>query len=393
MASLIYLDNNATTKPAPEVLAAVQICGEECWGNPSSLHLAGRKASEAIDRARAQAAALIHAVRPGEIAFTSGGTEGNNTAVRGILAARQGKRHIVTSAVEHSSVLHCCRALEKEGYRVTVLPVLRTGALDMQCLADALDDETAVVSLMWANNETGTIFPIERIAALCRQRGIPLHTDAVQAAGKIPIDVQAVPVDCLTVSGHKFHATKGVGFLYLRRGTPFRPLIVGGGQEGGRRAGTENVPQIVGLGVACELALRCVSGPNAAMQTAALRRDRFERELRARVTGMHVNGDPAARVPNTTNVSIEEVDGEAMVLQFSDAGVCCSTGSACSSGSMEPSHVLTAMQLPPPLLRGILRFSFSRYTTDTEIDRALDIIPQIVDRLRVLQPKSAKFSL
>lgn len=384
--NVIYLDNNATSRPAPEVVEAVLPFYRDRWGNPSSLHRYGRDVVGSLEEAREQAAQLIGARRPVEIVFTSGGTEGDNTVLRGAIAARPHHRHIITSAVEHSAVLHCCRNLEKEGYRVTYLGVTRNGQLDLAEFESALCDDTAIVSIMWANNETGTIFPIEHLAAVCRSRGIPFHTDAVQAVGKVPIDVNKAPVDFLSVSGHKFHAPKGVGFLYIRRGSPFRPLIVGGGQENARRAGTENVAQIVGLGMAAQLARHSVTGPQASIDRVRQLRDRLEDGLKERLTGVHVNGDITARVPNTTNLSIEGVDGEAVILGLSDVGVCASTGSACSSGSMEPSHVLVAMRLPQEHLRGTLRLSVSRYTIDEEITRALEMIPQVVERLRKFHP-------
>lgn len=380
----IYLDNNATTQPAPEVVEAMLPFYQSQWGNPSSLHAFGRNVAGAIDAARAQVAQFLGVQRPSCVVFTSSGTEADNLALHGLTRAQPDKRHIVTTAVEHSAVLRYCQNLERDGYAVTYLPVARDGTLDPAAVEAALRPDTACVALMWANNETGVVFPIPAIAALCQQRGVPLHTDAVQVAGKMPIDVEKVPVATLAISGHKLHAPKGIGALYIRRGTPFRPMFCGGGQEHGRRSGTENVAHIVGMGQACALATANLSAVGAT--TAALR-DRLERELLARIPDSHVNGATSARVPNTTNISMPGADGEGLILALSAEGLAASTGSACSQGSTEPSHVLVAMHLPPKSLQGTLRLSLSRFTTTADIDRALEIIPKVVATRRRLAPR------
>lgn len=380
----MYLDNNATTKPAPEVIEAMRPFYEAQWGNPSSLHRFGRDVANAVETARCQVAEFVGAQRASTVTFTSSGTEANNMALHGLCAAQPDKRHIITTRIEHSSVLRYCRALEQQGYTVTYLPVQRSGVLDAQTVARALRPDTACVSVMWANNETGTCLPIDAIAQLCDERMIPLHVDAVQAAAKIPLDVTRVPVAALAISGHKIHAPKGVGALYLRRGTPFRPLLHGGGQEYGRRSGTENVAQIIALGVATQLAAQHLRDVDT---TIRARRDRLECALVENIPEVHINGADAPRVPNTTNVSIHGVDGEGLILGLSDAGLAASTGSACAEGSTEPSHVLVAMGLSPDELRGTLRLSLSRYTTDDDIDRAIEIIPRVVAARRKLNPR------
>lgn len=376
---MIYLDHNATTPPAAEVIDAMLPYLREQWGNPSSLHNFGRSVASALDRAREATAALLGAARPSEVIFTSGGTESDNAAIRALAAADPKKRHIVTTAVEHSAVLQSCRALEQAGYTVTFLPVARDGTLSIDAVANAIRPDTACATIMWANNETGVCFPIPAIAELLAARGVPLHVDAVQAAGKIPIDVQRVPIATLAISAHKFHGPKGIGALYVRRGTPFTPFIAGGSQEYGRRAGTEAVPNIVGLGLAATLAKQSLDG--CATRVRALR-DRLERELLARLPGAHINGAADQRVPNTLNISFPGVDGEGLILGLSERGVCASTGSACRAGSTEPSHVLHAMRLSPAELAGTLRLSLSRYTTETEIDEAIPIIASVVQARR-----------
>lgn len=372
---MIYLDNNATTRPDPAVVAAMLPYYETHWGNPSSLHRFGREVRQAVDRAREAVAALVGARRASEIIFTSSGTEANNTAIRGICMAQPQRRHIVTTQVEHSSVLNCCRALEQEGYAVSYLPVDREGRVALADVATAIRADTAVVALMWANNETGVCFPIAEVAACCAQRGVYLHTDAVQAAGKIPIAVQEIGAASLAISAHKFHGAKGVGALYLQRGTPFRPCLVGGGQEYGRRSGTENVAQIVGMGVAAELA--ATAAQQQVVHIARLR-DQLEKGLLEALPQSLVNGAQAPRVPNTTNLSFANVDGEGLILALSDAGLAASTGSACSQGATEPSHVLRAMHLAPEHLRGTLRLSLCRDTTPELITEALAIITRVV---------------
>ena len=375
-----YLDNNATTMVAPEVVEAMLPFYGELYGNPSSMHSFGGQVKRYIDRARDQVAALLGAT-PYEVIFTGGGSESNNMAIRGALEALvPEKRHLVTTRVEHPAVGGVFQQLAKSGYRVTELAVESDGSLDMDAFRYALTPDTALVSIMWANNETGVIFPIEEIAQATRERGILLHVDAVQAAGKIPIDMAKVPVDMLSISGHKFHAPKGVGALYVRRGTRLAPLVIGGHQEWGKRAGTENVPGIVGLGRAAALAQEHLVD----VDSLAKLRDRLEAGLLARCLDARVNG--ANRVPNTLNVSFEFIEGESILLMLDDVGIAASSGSACASGSLEPSHVLRAMGVPFTAVHGSIRFSLSRYTTPAEIEYTLEQVPPIVDRLRSISP-------
>lgn len=376
-----YLDNNATTMVAPEVYAEMEPYFGRYFGNPSSMHSFGAQVKKHVDVARQRVAALLGA-DPWEIIFTAGGSEADNHAIRGALeAAPPGRQHIITTRVEHPAVLETFRYLAKRGYRVTELGVDADGALDLAELDSALTHDTALVSIMWANNETGVVFPMEEIAPLVKSRGAVLHTDAVQTAGKLAMDVSTTPVDLVAVSGHKFHAPKGIGALYIRRGTKIVPLIHGGHQEHGRRAGTENVPGIVGLGKAAELAREQVEGGEEAIRAL---RDRLEREVLATCSGARVNGK--ARVPNTTNVSFEYIEGESILLMLDDVGVAASSGSACASGSLEPSHVLRAMGVPFTAVHGSVRFSLSRYTTAADIDHTLEHLPRIVNRLREISP-------
>ncbi len=379
----IYLDNNATTRVAPEVTEAMLPFFEELWGNPSSMHTFGGQVAKHLDRARQQVAGLLGASHPSEIIFTSCGTEADNTAIRSALATQPDKRHIVTTAVEHPAVLNVCTHLEKEGYEVTFLPVDGEGRLDPDQFKAALRPDTALASIMWANNETGTIFPIERIAEITSAQGVLLHVDAVQILGKVPIDLAKTPVDFLALSGHKLHASKGVGALYVRRGTPFAPFIIGGHQERGRRGGTENVALIVGLGVAAELAARHMS--EECTGVASLR-DRLESGVLKTIPRSVLNGDKGHRLPNTTNISFESIEGEAILLMMNEYGICASSGSACTSGSLEPSHVLLAMGVPHERAHGSIRFSLSRYTTPDEIDYVVEKLPPIIERLRSLSP-------
>lgn len=381
--SIIYVDNNATTRVAPEVIDAMLPFLKDMWANPSSMHTFGGQVAKYIDRAREQVAALIGAERPSEIIFTSCGTESDNTAIRSALLASPQKRHIVTTKVEHPAVLNLCKELEKEGYHVTFLSVDGKGRLDLEEFKASLNDDTAVVSVMWANNETGVIFPIEEIADECAKRNIPLHVDAVQVVGKIPIDLSKTPITYLALSGHKLHAPKGVGALYVRRGTKFHPWMIGGHQEHGRRGGTENVASLVGLGVACELA-------RVHMETEKTRiaelRNRLEKGILESVTRSFVNGDPNVRLPNTTSISFEAIEGEAILLLMNEYGICASSGSACTSGSLLPSHVLVAMGIPFTRAHGSIRFSLSRYNTQEEIDFIIEKMPGIVSQLRSLSP-------
>jgi cysteine desulfurase len=380
---IIYVDNNATTQVAPEVIDAMLPFLKDMWANPSSMHTFGGQVAKYIDKAREQVAALIGAERASEIIFTSCGTESDNTAIRAALLVSPEKRHIVTSRVEHPAVLNLCKELEKEGYRVTFLSVDGKGRLDLEKFKTSLNDDTAIVSIMWANNETGVIFPIEEIAAECAKRNIPLHVDAVQVVGKIPIDLSKTPITYLALSGHKLHAPKGVGALYVRRGTKFHPWMIGGHQEHGRRGGTENVASIAGLGVACELAR--VHLETEKTRIAALR-DRLEKGILESVSRSFVNGDPNMRLPNTTSISFEAIEGEAILLLMNEYGICASSGSACTSGSLLPSHVLVAMGIPFTRAHGSIRFSLSRYNTQEEIDFIIEKMPGIVSQLRSLSP-------
>ncbi|MFQ6047858.1 MAG: cysteine desulfurase NifS [Phycisphaerae bacterium] len=378
---LIYLDNNATTALAPEVFDAMQPYLTELYGNPSSIHSFGQRAAQAIEQARQQVAELIGA-RPRQVVFTSGGTESDNLAIRGVLSARPDKRTIVTTAVEHPAVFQLCQQLQRDGYRVRWVGVDGLGRLDLDQFAEAIDDQTALVSVMWANNETGVIFPIEQVAAITSSRGVPLHVDAIQAVGKIPIDLANVPVDLLSISAHKLHGPKGVGALYLRRPTLIKPLLVGGHQELGQRPGTPNVAGIVGFGRACQLAAASLH----LQQRVGLLRDRLEGQICQQISIASVNGDRANRLPNTTNISFEAIEAEAILLSLSERGVCASSGSACTSGSLEPSHVLEAMRLGPRRVHGAVRFSLSRYTTQDEIDETVRLLRPIVERLVRLMP-------
>lgn len=379
----VYLDNNATTQVAPEVLEAMLPFFKELYGNPSSMHAFGGQVAQHVAQARERVAALLNA-HPDEILFTSCGTESDNHAIKGVLEAHPEKRHLVTTKVEHPAVLNVCRYLAKHhGYRLTELPVDRRGNLDLDQVAAALTPDTALLSVMTANNETGTLFPIEKIGAIAREKGVTFHTDAVQAAGKLPLDMARLPVDLLSISGHKLHAPKGIGVLYIRRGTRIMPFMHGGHQERGRRAGTENVPYIVGLGRACELArVELFEETNRLRQL----RDRLEQGLLARIPRTHINGNPDWRLPNTTNLGFEYIEGEAILLHLSAAGIAASSGSACTSGSLEPSHVLMAMEVPFTYAHGSVRFSLSKYNTDQDIDYVLATLPGIVQKLRDMSP-------
>lgn len=378
MDSVIYFDNNATTRLAPEALEAMQPYLTELYGNPSSIHGFGSQVSRKIQEAREQVAALLGAADPIEIVFTSCGTEGDNAAIRGILESQPQKRHIVTTQVEHPAVLSLCQHLEKKGYRVTWLRVDADGMLDLEELKASLSDDTALVSIMYANNETGVIFPIDAIGEIVKARGIPFHVDAVQVAGKIPLNLRQSPVDLLTISAHKFHGPKGVGALYVRRGITFRPFMIGGHQERGRRGGTENVAGIVGMGKAAELALGNM--PEDEPRVRGLR-DRLEQSLLESCPESRVNGHREKRLPNTLNMSFKFLEGEAILVLLDQNGICASTGSACTAGSSEPSHVLRAMGVPPDWIQGAVRFSLSRYTTETEVGFVNQKLPPIVQRL------------
>jgi len=380
---VIYLDNNATTRVDPDVVQAMLPFYSELYGNPSSMHSFGGGVADRIKEARENVARLLGAAAD-EIVFTSCGTESDSTAIRAAIESYPAKKHLVTSRVEHAAIKNLFESLSKKGYRTTFVPVDREGRLDLEALYDSLTDDTAIVSLMWANNETGVIFPIEEISRRVKERGIIFHTDAVQSVGKIPIDLSRTGVDMLSLSGHKIHAPKGIGALYIRKGTKFAPFLIGGHQEKGRRGGTENTAAIVGLGKAAEIAKKhMASGGYAAV--GALR-DRLENEILAQVPSTFVNGDRANRLPNTTSIAFEYVEGEAILLMLNEYGICASSGSACTSGSLEPSHVLRAMGVPFTAAHGSIRFSLSRYTTRKEIDFVLERLPPVIARLREVSP-------
>ena len=381
MGSEIYFDNNATTRVLPEVFEAMAPFFTELYGNPSSIHRFGSQVAGKISDARAQVAGLVGAADPVEIVFTSCGTEGDNTAIRGMLEARADKRHIVTTQVEHPAVLGLCQHLEKKGYRVTWLGVDEEGRLDLDELRDSLSDDTALVSIMAANNETGVIFPIAQIGEIVKTKGIPFHVDAVQVAGKLTLDVKDSPIDLLTISGHKFYAPKGIGALYVRRGLTLPPFMIGGHQEKNRRAGTENVAGIVAMGRAAELALGRLQ--EDATRVKALR-DQLEEGILRSCPDARVNGDRENRLPNTANISFRYLEGEAILVLLDQYGICASTGSACTAGSAEPSHVLRAMQVAPELLQGAVRFSLGRFTTAEEVQDVSEKMPLIVERLQGL---------
>ena len=383
MNKTVYLDNNATTRIAPEVVEAMMPFFGERYGNPSSMHAFGGEVAKDLAKARETAAAFINC-GPDEIIFTSCAPESDNTALRGAAEFMGQGAKVVTTAVEHPAVLQPARRLKAQGFEEMELPVDGVGQIGLDSLRDALKGSPkAVVSVMWANNETGTVFPMEEVAQIAKEHGALLHTDAVQVGGKIPIDVQKVPVDMLSLAGHKFHAPKGVGLLYVRRGTKLKPFMLGGHQEGGRRAGTENVPYIVGLAKACELATAHMADE---AQALAPLRDRLEAGILATCPDVRVNGDRAHRLPNTLNVSFEYIEGEAIAYRLSDQGICISTGSACASGSLDPSHVIRAMGVPFTAVHGSVRFSLSRYTTAEEIDYVLEKLPPVIHALRELSP-------
>jgi cysteine desulfurase len=379
---VIYLDNNATTQVAPEVLEEMLPYFSEFYGNPSSMHTFGGMVEHKIAQARERLARLLGA-SPQEIIFTSCGTESDNTAIRAAILSNPDKKHIITSRVEHPAIKNLFEYLSKNGYRVTFVPVNRKGLLDLDYLYKHLSEDTAVVSLMWANNESGVIFPIEEIGKVLKEKGIVFHTDAVQAVGKIPIDLKNVDVDMLSLSGHKLHGPKGVGALYVRKGTKYSPYLIGGHQEKGRRGGTENAASIIGLGKASELAAHNLLAENVRVKRL---RDKLETEILNRVSNAIINGDRKRRLPNTTSISFEYVEGESILLMMDEYGICASSGSACTSGSLEPSHVLRAMGVPFTAAHGSVRFSLSIYNTEEEIDLVIEKLPPIIERLRELSP-------
>ncbi len=378
----VYVDNNATTKVAPEVLEEMLPYFSELYGNPSSMHFFGGQVQKKVNEAREKVADLLGA-DPSEIVFTSCGTESDNAAILGTLDSYPEKRHLITSRVEHPAVGNVSTYLGRKGYRVTELSVDREGRLDLDELRESLTDETALVTIMYANNETGVIFPIEEIGEIVKAKGIPFHTDAVQTVGKIPINQKKSRIDMLSLSGHKLHSPKGIGVLYIRKGTKFSPFMIGGHQEKGRRGGTENVPYIIGLGKACELAKKHLDEENTRIKAL---RDYLEAKILEKIPNTLVNGDPLHRLPNTVSVSFEYVEGESILLLLSDLGICASSGSACTSGSLEPSHVLRAMGVPFTAAHGSIRFSLSIYNTKEEMDYIIEHLPPIIQRLRDISP-------
>ena len=381
--NVIYVDNNATTMVAPEVLDVMLPYFSTYYGNPSSMHSFGGEVAAKLSAARENVARLIGAA-PEEVIFTSCGTESDSTAIRAAIESQPDKKHIVTSRVEHPAVKNLYESLSKKGYRTTFVPVDNHGNLDIDYLYDSLGDDTAIVSIMWGNNETGVIFPIDEISQQVKSRGIVFHTDAVQVVGKIPIDVSKTAVDMLSLSGHKFHSPKGIGSLYIRKGTRFSPFLIGGHQEKGRRGGTENTASIIGMGKAAELAAQHLKADG--YKPISRLRDKLERNLLETIPHAMVNGDPKNRLPNTSSIAFEYVEGEAILLMMNEHGICASSGSACTSGSLEPSHVLRAMGVPFTAAHGSIRFSLSRYNTEDEIDKILEVLPPIIGRLRELSP-------
>ncbi len=379
----IYLDNNATTQVAPEVVEAMLPYFSEQFGNPSSMHSFGNKVGFAIKKARKQIQQLLGAEHDSEIIFTSCGTESDSTAIISALKAQPERNEIITTVVEHPAVLSLCEHLEKEGYKVHYLKVDKKGRLDLDEYKSVLSERAAIVSVMWANNESGTLFPVLKMAEMAKEAGVMFHTDAVQAVGKIPMDLKSSKIDMLSISGHKLHAPKGIGVLYLRRGVRFRPLLRGGHQERGRRAGTENTASIVGLGKAAELALEHMAFENT--EVAAMR-DRLEQGILEAVPHCFVTGDPENRLPNTTNIAFEFVEGEAILMLLNKQGIAASSGSACTSGSLEPSHVMRAMSIPFTAAHGSVRLSLSRYNRMGEVENVIQAIPPIMARLRKLSP-------
>ena len=380
----VYLDNNATTQVDPAVVAAMLPFFTEQFGNASSMHAFGAAVGDAVRTARQQLQALIGAQYDHEIIFTSGGTESDNAAILSALETQGERDEVITTVVEHPAVLALCDHLTKtRGIVVHKIGVDAMGRLDLEAYRKALGPKTAIVSIMWANNETGTLFPVDLLAEMAHEAGALFHTDAVQAVGKIAIDLKTTQIDMLSLSGHKLHGPKGIGALYVKKGVRFRPLLRGGHQERGRRAGTENVPGIIGMGKAAELALAHM--PDERTRVSALR-DRLERGLLEQISHCFVTGDPSNRLPNTANVAFEYIEGEAILLLLNKAGIAASSGSACTSGSLEPSHVLRAMNVPYTAAHGAIRFSFSRYNTDQDVDQVLREVPPIIARLRELSP-------
>ena len=383
---ITYLDNNATTAIDPAVLETMRPFLEKYFANPSSGYRFAAQVRDAIEQAREQDAALL-GCEPGEIVFTSCGTESNNTAFHSALETRPECKHVVTTAVEHSAVRKPAQELERHGYEVTVIGVDKSGRLSLRAVADAIRPDTALVSVMWANNETGVIFPIEEIAEIAREKNVPLHTDAVQAAGKIPINLREVQLQFLSISGHKLHAPKGVGALYVNRRSRFHPLLVGGSHENNRRAGTENAASIVALGKAAEVALSKLPEEQTRVRNL---RDHFEKALIEKTANARVNGAGAPRLGNTSSIMFDEIELEAALMMLDQENICCSAGSACRTGSLQASHVLSAMGLVTEQARGSLRFSFGRFNDDKDVDRAIEIVPRVIGKLRALSPAAVR---
>ena len=382
---VVYLDNNATTMVDPKVFEVMKPYFCEYYGNPSSMHEFGGKVSKAVAKAREQVKEFFGANDAKEIIFTGSGSEGDNMAIRGVLEANKNKKHIITTKIEHPAVLNLFKYFEKQGYSVTYLSVDSKGNLDLNELSEAISDDTALVSMMYANNETGVILPVEKAARLVKQKNpkIKFHVDAVQAAGKIPLDVKNTDIDLMTIAGHKIHAPKGIGALYVKTGTLLPAFRIGGHQERGKRAGTENVPYIIGLGEACELAQKAM---DYEMTEVKRLRDKLENGILKTIYNAKVNGSTTNRVPNTTNIGFQYIEGELILLHLSDLGICASSGSACTSGSLEPSHVLKSMGVPFEALHGSIRFSLSRFTTEEEIDYVLKVLPDVIFKLNHISP-------
>jgi len=379
----IYVDNNATTMLAPEVFEAMKPFLKEKYANPSSMHTFGGRIQKDIDNARKNVAGLLGASDATEIIFTSCGTESDNTAILSTARAYPDKKHIITTKVEHPAVLNVCRYLETTGYRVTYLNVDNEGLINLNELKSSIDEDTVIISIMYANNETGVIFPIEEVAEIARKRNVILHTDAVQAVGKIPFKLTQLPVDLLSLSGHKLHGPKGVGALYVRKGTRFSPFLIGGHQEYGRRGGTENVASIVGLGAACKLVNENIKEERTKIKAL---RDKLENTILQQVPNVKINGDNKNRLPNTSNIGFEFIEGEAILLKLDEKNIAASSGSACTSGSLTPSHVLKTMGIPFTFIQGSVRFSLSRYNTEADIDYITKHIPIIIEQLRKISP-------
>jgi cysteine desulfurase len=379
---IYYFDNNATTRVAPEVVEAMLPFLREHWGNPSSTYLFGRQVGEHLDQARTRVAALINA-EPREVVFTSCGTESNNSAIHSALATQPERRHVLTTAVEHSANMKFCELLERRGYTVTFLPVTPDGGLDLPQLEQSIRPDTAIVSVMWANNETGVLFPVREVAAICRRKGVLFHTDAVQTPGKLKIDVRELDVDFLPLSAHKLHAPKGIGLLYVKRRVKYQPYIVGGGQERGRRGGTENVANIVAFGRAAELAMANLDDENTRVRAL---RDKLEEGILGGIPGTARNGAKEPRLPNTTNIAFDGVEAEGILMLLDQAGICASSGSACTTGSLDPSHVLTAMGCSAARARSSIRFSLGIYNTEADVDYVLQQLPAMIAKLRASAP-------